>query len=91
MRTLIISSAALAALFAAVPANAQQNLPFCLRGAGSGSLDCSYQTMAQCQESMKGTSITGTCVANPRTTGQGSQQAPGRMNPPPAGNPPAPR
>ena len=76
MRSLLISSALAAAAFlaAAPSASAQQNAAFCLRGSDSGALNCSFQTMAQCEASKKGASVTESCIANPNrgTTGQGN-------------------
>jgi hypothetical protein len=74
MRGLIASSAVIAAMLAAAPAAvAQQNAAFCLRGSDSGALNCSFQTMAQCEQSKKGASNTENCIANPSrgTTGSG--------------------
>ena len=45
-------------------AQAQQNAPYCSR-TDEGNMNCSYQTMEQCQASLKGASTTGTCVRNP--------------------------
>jgi hypothetical protein len=73
MKTLIVSSTLLATLLLAAPgAVAQDRGAFCLRGSDSGNLNCAYDTMAQCQQAMKGTS-TESCVTNPnRTTGSGA-------------------
>jgi hypothetical protein len=45
--------------------------PFCLRHE-SGSLQCNYDTMAQCQQGREGRSVGGGCVPNPGkgTTGE---------------------
>jgi hypothetical protein len=80
MRALIASSALVAALLASAPAAlAQQSAAFCMRGSESGGLNCSYDTMAQCQQSLPGASTTGTCIRNPRlgTTGSGSNSPSG--------------
>jgi len=58
MRGLIASSAVIAAMLATAPAVAQQNAAFCLRGSESGALNCSFQTMAQCEQSKRGASNT---------------------------------
>jgi hypothetical protein len=74
MKALIASSVVIAAMLAAAPAAvAQQNAAFCLRGSDSGALNCSFQTMAQCEQSKKGASNTESCIANPNrgTTGSG--------------------
>jgi len=80
MRALIASSAVVAALLAsASTTTAQQNAPFCMRGSESGGLNCSYDTLAQCEQSLPGASTTGTCIRNPRlgTTGSGSNSPSG--------------
>jgi hypothetical protein len=66
---LMIGTFALALLAATPAANAQRNAQYCVRGA-SGQLDCSYQTLAQCQSANSG----GQCIPNPNfgTTGSGS-------------------
>jgi len=82
MRALIASSAIVAAFLASAPAAlAQQNAPFCMRGSESGGLNCSYDTMAQCQQSLPGADNTGTCIRNPRlgTSGSGSNSPSGNF------------
>ena len=68
MRTLLTTTAFGAALVlsAMTGASAQQGGEgkFCLQ-TGSGNLDCSYQTEAQCKATMKGTT-TESCIANPK-------------------------
>lgn len=60
MRALIISVAIIGAFAAVQPAAAQmkENKAFCLvvssSGPGGPKQECRYDTMAQCQESMKG-------------------------------------
>ena len=51
-------------LFAMTGARAQQTGNYCL-STGSG-MNCSFETMAQCQAAMTG-SITETCVRNPKS------------------------
>ncbi len=89
MRSLIMSSAIAAAALSGAPlsAMAQQNDPYCLLSSESGSLNCAYQTMSQCEQSRQGP--TDTCTTNPAygTIGLGrvppSQQvAPGEGLPP---------
>jgi len=70
MRIVVIGLATLvAALSAAVqPAEAQTHTtrPWCVEEAGTGGrgmADCSYHTLAQCQESARGM---GYCIANPK-------------------------
>jgi hypothetical protein len=76
MKALIASSAVVAAIVALTPgAFAQQRYGFCLRSSDSGALNCSFNTIAQCRQAMRGADNTGTCVPNPTnpgTTGQGS-------------------
>jgi hypothetical protein len=75
MKTLIASSAVVAAmLLGGTSATiAQERGAFCLQGSDSGALNCSYDTLAQCQASMKGASNE-SCVPNTnRTTGSGAQ------------------
>jgi hypothetical protein len=72
MKAMIGAATAVAlGLLAAVPtASAQQSAQFCLRET-SGALNCSYQTMAQCQSASNRGG--GLCVENPSfgTTGSG--------------------
>jgi hypothetical protein len=80
MRSLFAASALIASaiLAGAQGATAQENAAFCLRGSDSGGLNCSYNTMAQCEQAKKGASNTESCIPNPRnnTTGSGSGMAP---------------
>ena len=53
---------------------------FCLQSA-TGSLNCTYDSLEQCQQVLGGRSATGTCVANParsETTGAGGTRSPDR-------------
>jgi hypothetical protein len=52
---------------------------FCLQSA-SGSMNCAYDTLAQCEQRRGGQQAAGGCIPNPAsgTTGAG-----GGMNPPP--------
>jgi hypothetical protein len=87
MRALLASTAVAAALIASASgASAQQRGAYCLRGGDSGALDCSYNTMAQCEEAKKGANTTGTCVANDEHTGAVGQaiRPAAPANPPPA-------
>jgi hypothetical protein len=92
MRTLIASSALAATLLLPGQAALAQNAPFCMRGSESGGLNCAYDTMAQCQQSLSGASYTGTCVENPRlrgTVGYGSGAGPTIGGSTGQGSPPA--
>jgi hypothetical protein len=53
---------------------------FCLQSA-TGSLNCTYDSLEQCQQVLGGRSTSGTCIANParsETTGAGGTQSPDR-------------
>jgi hypothetical protein len=79
MKIVIGTALVAATLFSAVPgASAQGNNAFCLQRGSR--MDCTYQSMAQCDQAKKGVSTEGTCVANPQTTGSGAG-SPGRMAP----------
>jgi hypothetical protein len=81
MRSLILSSALLAATLIGAPqaavAQTTSGKPFCLQSP-TGDLLCNYDTMAQCQEGIQGRSVGGGCIPNPRlgTTGTGGMDAP---------------
>jgi Protein of unknown function (DUF3551) len=88
MRTLILSSALLAAVSIggtqAAFAQATGGKAFCFRQEG-GNLQCNYDTMAQCMEGREGRAGGGGCIANP---GQGTTGMNPPAAPPPAGSPP---
>jgi len=53
---------------------------FCLQSA-TGSLNCTYDSLEQCQQILGGRSASGTCIANParsETTGAGGTRSPDR-------------
>jgi hypothetical protein len=53
---------------------------FCLQSA-TGSLNCTYDSLEQCQQILGGRSAIGTCIANParsETTGAGGTRSPDR-------------
>jgi hypothetical protein len=84
MRAAIFFSAVvLAALIAAAhqPAYAQrEKQPYCLQSA-TGALNCTYDSLEQCQQVLGGHSVSGTCMANParlETTGSGGTRSPDR-------------
>jgi hypothetical protein len=74
MRTLIASSALIAAALLTTPQlTAAQDAPFCLRSV-SGVTNCIYQTMAQCEET-KAPGSADQCLSSAYargTTGQGN-------------------
>ena len=85
MRTLIASSALVAAALLATPQlAAAQDAPFCLKSV-SGVTNCIYQTMAQCEQT-KPPGSADQCLSAVQaggTTGQGSQPpVPGMPRPP---------
>jgi Protein of unknown function (DUF3551) len=68
MRHAIFAASLLATVFVAGSASAQgSDGKFCAQMKGSTGTppNCSYQTMAQCQEAVK--SDQGTCMENPKT------------------------
>jgi hypothetical protein len=72
MRTLIVSSAIVAAaLLAATPGAFAQanNKAFCLQNGGAK--NCIYDTMAACEQAKKGQQQA-SCVPNAESTGRGS-------------------
>ncbi len=81
MRTLILSSAVLAATLIGAPqaavAQAPSEKPFCLRHEG-GDLQCNYDTLAQCRQGQPARPVGDGCILNPRlgTTGAGGMDAP---------------
>jgi hypothetical protein len=81
MRILVIGLGIVVAALAANirPGNAQYNGAWCIEGGlhGPGSMDCSYNTLRQCQASRSGNG--GACVRNPdrgrrETTGRGRRE-----------------
>src|SRR5437588_803968 len=79
MRTLIASSALVAAALLTTPQlAAAQEAPFCLKSV-SGVTNCIYQTMAQCEQT-KAAGSADQCLSAAQargTTGQGQPTAPG--------------
>ena len=68
MRNTLIAAALLAAAFAAGSASAQGNDgKFCaqVKGEPGKPMNCTFATMAQCQEAVK--SDQGTCLENPKS------------------------
>ncbi|HEY6702702.1 MAG TPA: DUF3551 domain-containing protein [Xanthobacteraceae bacterium] len=75
-----------AALIAAAhqPADAQhEKQPFCLQSP-RGSLNCTYDSLEQCQQILGGHAASGTCVANPAwsdTTSESVRSPPRKIRP----------
>ncbi len=92
MRTLITASALTLAVFA-TPALAQTGSgQFCLKSP-AGMAQCSYQTMAQCEEA-RSSGSSSQCVDRsqiPGTVGSGAPAPGGSAAPPPSGSPPTQR
>lgn len=63
------------------PACAQhEKQPYCLESA-TGTMNCTYDSLEQCQQILGGRSVSGRCVANParsQTTGAGGTRSPDR-------------
>ena len=68
MKALLILSAVAAVTFGSpTGATAQQDQAFCLQE-DDGKLSCHFETLAQCQEALKGSPIkSGKCIPNPKT------------------------
>jgi hypothetical protein len=84
MRALILSLSLVAAALIAGPQQAayaqREKQPFCLQSP-TGSMNCTYDSLEQCQQILGGRSASGTCVANParsETTGFGGSRSPDR-------------
>lgn len=89
MRGLILSSGLLVAALVAGPQAAVAQAggkAFCMQSA-SGSMNCAYDTLAQCEQRRGGQAAAGSCVPNPAarsgTTGAGGGR--NQPAPPPAG------
>ena len=87
MRALIVSSALAAALLASPSAVQAQNSAYFLKSA-SGTTNCAYQSMAQCERAKKGGDL---CLSRAQagTTGYGGGtsspgNSSGSMSPPPS-------
>jgi Protein of unknown function (DUF3551) len=84
MRAPTLASAVVAGVLIAAPhemAYAQhEKQPYCLQ-TSRGSLNCTYDSLEQCQQILGGYAASGTCVANParlETTGIGGTRSPDR-------------
>jgi Protein of unknown function (DUF3551) len=84
MRARVLLSIAMAGALIAVPqqvTHAQhEKQPFCLQSP-TGSMNCTSDSLEQCQQILGGRSVSGTCVANPawsETTGTGGASSPDR-------------
>jgi hypothetical protein len=80
-RTLLSILAAAALIAAAHQTSAQsEKQPFCLQSP-TGLMNCTYDSLEQCQQILGGRSVSGACIANPawsETTGAGGTRAPDR-------------
>ena len=86
MRALILSTGLLGAALIAVPQASAQigGQAYCLQGT-TGALNCSYDSLDQCQQALGGRSLAGGCVSNPAqlsTTGRGGTDAPRGLDAP---------
>ena len=84
MRARVLLSIAMAGALIAVPqqvTHAQhEKQPFCLQSP-TGSINCTYDSLEQCQQILGGRSVSGACIANPawfETTGAGGTRSPDR-------------
>ena len=77
----LLSILGAAALIAAPHQSAQlEKQPFCLQSP-TGSMNCTYDSLEQCQQILGGRSVSGTCIAKPawsETTGAGGTRSPDR-------------
>jgi Protein of unknown function (DUF3551) len=83
MRARVLLSIAMAGALIAVPQQVthaqREKQPFCLQSP-TGSMNCTYDSLEQCQQILGGRSVSGTCVANPawsETTGTGGSEMTG--------------
>lgn len=91
MRGLILSSGLLAAALVAGPQAAVAQTAgkaFCLQSA-SGSMNCAYDTLAQCEQRRGGQQAAGGCIPNPARSGTtgagGGMREPSAPQTPPGG------
>src|SRR5262245_10481751 len=74
MRARVLLSIAMAGAQQVTHAQREKQ-PFCLQSP-TGFMNCTYDSLEQCQQIVGGRSVSGTCVANPawsETTGTGSE------------------
>jgi len=83
MRARVLLSIAMAGALIAVPQQAThaqlEKQLFCLQSP-TGSINCTYDSLEQCQQILGGRSVSGTCVVNParsETTGAGGSETTG--------------
>jgi len=84
MRVLTLASSLIAAALIAAAHQAayaqHEKQPFCLQSP-TGSINCTYDSLEQCQQVLGGRSTSGTCIANParsETKGAGGTRSPDR-------------
>src|SRR5262245_52060279 len=74
LSSIVVTAALLVAPHQGAFAQAEKQ-PFCLQSP-TGFMNCTYDSLEQCQQILGGRSVSGTCVANPawsETTGTGSE------------------
>jgi len=83
MRARVLLSIAMAGALIAIPQQVthaqREKQPFCLQSP-TGSINCTYDSLEQCQQILGGRSVSGTCVVNParsETTGAGGSETTG--------------
>jgi len=82
----ILSTGLLAAALVAGPQASAQigGQAYCLQGT-TGALNCSYDSLAQCQQLLGERSLAGNCISNPAqlsTTGRGGMEVPRGLDAP---------
>ena len=82
MRASTLSSMVVAAALLVAPHQAafaqSEKRPFCLQSS-TGSMNCTYDSLEQCQQILGGRSVSGACIANPawtETAGAGGTTSP---------------
>jgi len=77
LSSIVVTAALLVAPHQGAFAQAEKQ-PFCLQSP-TGSMNCTYDSLEQCQQILGGRSVSGACVANPawiETTGAGGTRSP---------------
>src|SRR5262245_62043834 len=78
LSSIVVTAALLVAPHQGAFAQAEKQ-PFCLQSP-TGSMNCTYDSLEQCQQILGGRSVSGACVANPawiETTGAGGSETTG--------------
>jgi hypothetical protein len=79
LSSMVIAAAMLVASHQGAVAQSEKR-PFCLQSP-TGSMNCTYDSLEQCQQILGGRSVSGACTANPawtETTGAGGARSPDR-------------